>query len=156
MGVCVIEAADPETANRPEPHEEDTAICALSTVSQRWVAPLLHIEGGIFQPYDFLTTESLGTDLPRRCISCRRCKECKFRTDCLTLKEDQEYQIILEGLKFNKERGRWRATYPFHIPLTTLKDNDGQVFKYTLAQEKRLAKQGCTEEFNEEFYKKIT
>jgi hypothetical protein len=155
VGVCVTKAVDPETAGRPEPHEEDTAICAVSTVSQRWVAPPLHIERGIFQPYDFLTTESLGTDLPRRCTSCCKCKECKFRTDCLTVKEDQEYQIILEGLKFNKEHRRWRATYPFHIPPTTLKDNYGQVFKYTLAQEKRLAKQGRTEEFNAEFYKTV-
>ncbi len=36
-----------------------------------------------------------------------------------------------------------------------MKDNYGQVFKYTLAQEKRLAKQGRTEEFNEEFYKTV-
>jgi hypothetical protein len=155
VGVCVIKATDPETTDRLEPQEEDTAICAVSTVSQRWTAPPLHVEGGIFQPYDFLTTESLRTDLPRRCTSCRKCKECKFRTDCLTFKEDQEYQIILEGLEFNKERRRWRATYPFHIPPNTLKDNYGQVFKYTLAQEKRLAKQGRTEEFNAEFYKTV-
>jgi hypothetical protein len=131
--VCVIKTADSETTDRLEPQEEDTAICAVSTVSQRWVAPPLHIEGCIFQPYDFLTTESLGMDLPRRCTSCRKCKECKFRTDCLTFKEDQEYQVILEGLKFNKERGRWRAAYPFHILPTTLKDNCGQVFMYTLS-----------------------
>jgi hypothetical protein len=129
VGVCVVGAASWEIAARPKPHEEDTAICALSTVSQQWVAPPLHIEGGIFQPYDFLTSESLGTDLPRRCTSCRRCKECKFRTDSLTFKEDQEYQIILDGLEFNKERGRWRVTYPFHIPPSTLKDNYEQVFK---------------------------
>ncbi len=153
--VCVIRTAGHETADRLEPQEEDAAICAVSTVAQRWTAPPLHIEGGIFQPYDFLTSESLGTDLPRRCTSCRKCKECKFWTDCLTFKEDQEYQIILDGLKFNKERGRWRVTYPFHIPPTTLKDNYGQVFKYTLAQEKRLAKQGRTEEFNAEFYKTV-
>jgi hypothetical protein len=138
-----------------EPQEEDAAICAVSTVAQKWVAPPLHVEGGIFQPYDFLTSESLGTDLPRRCTSCRKCKECKFRTDSLTFKEDQEYQVILEGLEFNKERRKWRATYPFHIPPTTLKDNYQQVYKYTLAQEKRLAKQGRTEEFNAEFYKTV-
>jgi hypothetical protein len=152
VGVCVVKVAGREAAARPKPHKEDTAICALSTVSQRWAAPPLHIEGGIFQPYDFLTAESLGKDLPRRCTSCRRCKECKFRTDCLTFKEDQEYKIILEGLKFNKERGRWRATHPFHIPPSILKDNYEQLFKYTLAQERRLAKQSRTEEFNKEFY----
>jgi len=102
-----------------------------------------------------MTTESLGTNLQRRCTSCCKCKECKFRTDCLTFKEDQEYQIILEGLEFNKEQGRWRATYPFHIQPSTLRDNYAQVFKYTLVQEKRLAKQGHTEEFNEEFYKTV-
>jgi hypothetical protein len=155
IGVCVIRTPDHETANRLEPQEEDAAICAVSSVAQKWTAPPLHVEGGIFQPYDFLTSESLGTDLPRRCTSCRRCKECKFRTDSLTFKEDQEYQVILEGLEFNKGRGRWRVTYPFHIPPTTLKDNYQQVFKYTLAQEKRLAKQGRTEEFNAEFYKTV-
>jgi hypothetical protein len=36
-----------------------------------------------------------------------------------------------------------------------LKDNYEQVFRYTLAQEKRLAKQGRTKEFNEEFYKTV-
>ncbi len=34
VGVCVIKAAGPETPDRLEPHEEDTAICAVSTVSQ--------------------------------------------------------------------------------------------------------------------------
>jgi hypothetical protein len=138
VGVCIVRTAGHEVAEvtaRSEPHEEDTAICALSTVSQQWAAPPLHIEGGIFQPSDFLTAESMGTDLPRRCTSCRRCKECKFRTDSLTFKEDQEYQVILEGLKFNMERGRWSATYPFHIPPSTLRDNYEQVFRYTLAQE---------------------
>jgi hypothetical protein len=99
VGVCVIRTAGPEITDWLEPQEEDAAICAVSTVAQRWTAPPLHIEGGIFQPYDFLTSESLGTDLPRRCTSCRKCKECKFRTDCLTFKEDQEYQIILDGLE---------------------------------------------------------
>ncbi len=62
---------------RLEPQEEDAAICAVSTVAPKWTAPPQHVEGGIFQPYDFLTAESLGTDLPRRCTSCRKCKECK-------------------------------------------------------------------------------
>ncbi len=155
MGVCVARTPEHELTSRPEPQEEDAAICTVSTVAPKWTAPPQHVEGGIFQPYDFLTAESLGTDLPCRCTSCRKCKECKFRTDSLTFKEDQEYQVILEGLKFDEEHRRWRATYPFHIPPTTLRDNYQQVYKYTLAQEKRLAKQGRTEEFNTEFYKTV-
>ncbi len=32
VGVCLIKAADSEVADWPKPHEEDTAICALSMV----------------------------------------------------------------------------------------------------------------------------
>jgi hypothetical protein len=63
VGVCVIRTADHEAMGRLKPQEEDAAICAVSTVAQKWTAPPLHVEGGIFQPYDFLTSESLGTDL---------------------------------------------------------------------------------------------
>jgi hypothetical protein len=149
VGVCIARTIGHElveSVSRPEP-QEDTVICAVSTSSHQWVAPPLHVEGGIFQPLDFLSAESMGTDLPRRCTSCRKCK---FRTDSLTFKEDQEYQVILEDLKFNMERGRWSATYPFHIPPSTLKDTYDQVYRYTLAQEKRLAKQGRAQEFNED------
>jgi hypothetical protein len=62
VGVCIVRMAGQEVTVRPGPHEEDTAICALSTASQQWAAPPLHIERGIFQPFDFLTAESMGTD----------------------------------------------------------------------------------------------
>jgi hypothetical protein len=55
VGVCVIKTADSGTTDRQEPQEKDTAICTVSAVSQRWTAPPLHVEGGIFQPYDFLS-----------------------------------------------------------------------------------------------------
>jgi hypothetical protein len=38
VGVCVIRTPEHEVANRLEPQEEDTAICAVSTVAQKWVA----------------------------------------------------------------------------------------------------------------------
>jgi peptide methionine sulfoxide reductase MsrB len=44
---------------------------------------------------------------------------------------------------------------PFHIPPSALQDNYEQVYKYTLAQLRRLAKQERTEEFNAEFYKTV-
>ena len=45
--------------------------------------------------------------------------------------------------------------YPLHIPPSTLKDNYEQVYRHTLAQEKRLVKQGRTQEFSVEFYKTV-
>ncbi len=55
----------------------------------------------------------------------------------------------------NEVKGKWTATYPFRIPPSTLKDNFEQVYRYTLAQENRLAKPERTEEFNSEFYKSV-
>ncbi len=39
--------------------------------------------------------------------------------------------MILDGLKFNEERPKWTASYPFFIPPSELKDNYQQVKTYT-------------------------
>ncbi len=69
MGVCIdrtIGHEPVESVSRPEPQQENTAICAVSTSSHQWVAPPpLHVEEDIFQPSDFLSAESMGTDLPQ-------------------------------------------------------------------------------------------
>jgi hypothetical protein len=120
--------------------------------SPSWSVPPVHIERGIFQSSDFLLAEALGTNIPRRCTSCIGCKECTFRSDSLTFKENQEYQVILGGLKLDVNKRKWTASYPFCIPATELMDNYNQVYSHTLRQEKRLTKQGRTEEFNKQFY----
>jgi hypothetical protein len=137
-----------ESASHPGLEQEDTAICAVSMSPPHWTAIPLHIEGGIFQPSDFKSAEAMGPDIPHRCTSCLKCKECKFRTDSLTFKENQEYQVILDGLKFNGAQEKWTATYPFRIPPSTLQDHSEQVYRYTLVQERRLAKQERTQKFN--------
>jgi hypothetical protein len=64
-----------------------------------------------------LTPPSLHS---RRCVSCLGCKECKFRVDSISFKENQEYQVILEGLSISEETGKWTAAYPFCVPPTDL------------------------------------
>jgi hypothetical protein len=59
--------------------------------------------------------------------------------------------VILDGLKFNEERCKWTASYPFFIPPSELRDNYQQVKAYTERMEKRLRKQGRVEEFNSQF-----
>jgi hypothetical protein len=108
-------------------------------------------EGKNFQTPEFLSAEAMGVDLPRRCPSCKNCKECQFRTSAVSYKEDQEFHVILEGLKFNEERRKWTASYPFFIPPSELKDNYQQVKTYTERMEKRLIKPGRIEEFNSQF-----
>jgi hypothetical protein len=46
------------------------------------------------------------------CASCLKCKECKFRADSLSSKENQEYQVILDGLKFDEARAKLTAIVP--------------------------------------------
>jgi hypothetical protein len=82
---------------------EGTNRAGLLTSSSR-VVPPIHIENGIFQLLDFLSAKALGTDMPRRCKNCLKCKECRFWADSLTFKENQEYQVILDGLKFDEKR----------------------------------------------------
>ncbi len=106
-------------------------------------------EGKNFQTPEFLSAEAMGVDLPRRCPSCKNCKECQFRTSAVSYKE--EFHVILEGLKFSEERCKWTASYPFFIPPSELKDNYQQVKTYTERMEKRLIKQGRVEEFNSQF-----
>ena len=76
-----------------------------------------------FQAPEFLSAEAMGVDLLRRCPSCKNCKECQFRTSAVSYKEDQEFHVILDGLKFNEERRKWTASYPFFVPPSELRDN---------------------------------
>jgi hypothetical protein len=85
---------------------------ASQLISSNKAAPPVHRENGIFQPSDFLMAEALGTDMPRRCKNCLKCKEFQFRADSLSFKENQEYQVILDGLKFDEKNRKWTASYP--------------------------------------------
>jgi hypothetical protein len=48
---------------------------------------------------ELIIAKVMGTELLRRCSTCKNCKECQFRTDSLSLKEKTEYQIILSKLQ---------------------------------------------------------
>jgi len=97
---------------------------------------------GIFDPKDFLSAEAMGTDIPRRCATCRGCKECQFRARSLSFKEDREYLVIVDGLKFDEKKKQWIASYPFFDSPIILEDNYKQVNGFTDGLERRLIKEG--------------
>jgi hypothetical protein len=68
----------------------------------------------------------MGTEVPRRCPACRNCKECQFRIDSLTIKENSEYEVILSKLRLDVGRKRWIAGYPFNTMVKRLIDNYNQ------------------------------
>jgi hypothetical protein len=64
------------------------------------------IRQGHHVPLDFLTAEDLGTETLRRCAACKKCKECQFRANVLTFKENAEYEAILNNLVYSQELKR--------------------------------------------------
>ncbi len=108
-----------------------------------------------FQPLDFIRAEALGTDTPARCAACHNCRECKFRADSISFKENKEYEVIINGLKLDVEMKMWTASYPFCVSPWVLIDNYKQARKCIEAQEKRLIRSRRLEEFNSQFYNMV-
>jgi hypothetical protein len=105
----------------------------------------------LFNPPEFLPAEVMGTELPRRCPACRSCKECQFRMDSLTFKENTEYEVILSKLWLDVERKQWVAGYPFNTLVEKLIDNYNQARGCMSRMETRLGKKGRMAEFNRQF-----
>jgi hypothetical protein len=89
--------------------------------------------------------------LVSRCPACRKCKECQFRKDSLTFKENAEYEVILSKLRLGVNRKQRIAGYPFNTLVEKLIDNYGQARGCMSRMEARLLKKGRLEEFNRQF-----
>jgi hypothetical protein len=113
------------------------------------------IRQGHHVPLDFLTAEALGTETLRRCAACKKCKECQFRANVLTFKENAEYEAILNNLVYSQELKKWTASYPFVEDPNVLVDNKGQALACMRSLEKRLNKQKRLQEFNEVFQETV-
>jgi hypothetical protein len=112
---------------------------------------VLSCRTGLFNPPEFIPAEAMGTEVPRRCPACRNCKECQFRMDSLTFKENEEYEVLLSKLRLDVERKKWIAGYPFNTMVERLIDNYNQSRGFMSRMEARLLKSGRLEEFNRQF-----
>ncbi len=108
-----------------------------------------------FNPPEFIPAEVMGTELPGRCPACRNCKECQFRMDSLTFKENTEYEVILNKLHLDVERKQWIAGYPFNTLVEKLIDNYNQARGCMSRMEMRLLKKGRIAEFNQQFHDNV-
>jgi hypothetical protein len=112
---------------------------------------VLSCRNGLFNPPEFTPAEAMGTELPRRCPACKNCKECQFRMDSLTFKENTEYEVILSKLRLDVDRKKWVAGYPFNTMVERLIDNYNRAKAYMSKMEARLLKTGRLDEFNRQF-----
>jgi hypothetical protein len=67
---------------------------------------VLSCRSRLFDPPEFIPVESMGTEVPRRCTACKNCKECQFRMDSLTFKDNAENEVILSKLRLDVDRKR--------------------------------------------------
>jgi hypothetical protein len=91
---------------------------------------VLSCRSTLFSSPDFIPVEAMGTELLRRCLACKNCKECRFRMDSLSFKENTEYEIILSKLRLDVDWQQWVAGYPFNTMVEWLIDNYAQARGY--------------------------
>ena len=108
-------------------------------------------EVSYFTNMDFMEAEGMGVEAPRRCKDCRGCTKCSFRGQRHTEKETLEYKMIESGVKYNPERGHFDISYAWIDDPAKLSNNIGQAIKIAENEEKKLAREGLTEEFNDKF-----
>ena len=85
----------------------------------------------------FFEIEGLGVMCEPRCGGCK-CGTCQLGGKNMSLKEEAEYQMIVEGLQFDETKGRWCANYPWVKPPEELPDNRKVAMAILKSTEKRL------------------
>ena len=107
-------------------------------------------------PRSFDLIEDLGVEPPRRCSRCRGCKDCSYRGMRHSEREAEEYKLIEEGVKYCQETGKYQVSYPFIEDPYKLGNNVNQVMKIAMKEEKKLDREGLTEQANKEFEKMVS
>ena len=99
-------------------------------------AVVLHVDVAIEK---FHSIESLGVACNPSCGGCR-CGTCHAGGKNMTLEEEKEYLMIREGLSFDEDSGRWRASYPWVKDPSCLPQNRNFAYATLQSTEKRLGK----------------
>ena len=105
--------------------------------------------------YEYFEMDNLGVEPPRRCGNCQQCKECTFRGQMLSQREQYEYQAIESKVHYDASSQSFTVSYPFTEDPSILPNNLNQVIKIHSRLEKKLMKLGRLEAFNQEFNKML-
>ena len=128
-------------------NEEVSSImyCAHAAVNRLSVQPV----------YEYFESDNMGIEPPRRCGSCRNCKDCSFRGHMLSQKEQYETQVIESKIHYDSTSKQFVVSYPFTQDPAILPNNKVQVVKIAEREEKRLARSGLLDLFNQVFNKML-
>ena len=100
---------------------------------------------------EFLLGEDLGCEPPRRCLKCKGCKDCRFRSTHMSPKEALELEIMENGMQFDETIKKWRVKYPFLKDPNVLSNNFSRVLKMQEKTERKIAQAGLVDSCNEVF-----
>merc|ERR1712082_68099 len=117
---------------KSNPASKVTGICCLVSGSTFW------------------GTEELGIAAPKSCSNCKNCKACSFLSSQLSFKEQQEYQVISENLKYDHPKKRWIAKYPLTEDPKLISDTHVAASKMLESLEKRLQKTKLAKEYEDQ------
>ena len=87
----------------------------------------------------FYTIESLGINCNPQCGSCK-CGKCQIGGKNMNIKEEQEYKLIESNMKYQEDKHRYIANYPWIKDPHNLPDNRSLVEKLLVSNEKKLLK----------------
>ena len=104
---------------------------------------------------DFLSSEAYGVDVPRRCLTCRGCKECNFKNSQITFEELTELTNIESKLVLDVQAKKWATEYSYKQDPSILQDNYSQAFACMASLERRLVKTKQLESYDEQFLENV-
>ena len=100
---------------------------------------------------EFFEAENLGIMPPRRCNNCMNSRDCSFRAQQLSQRDQYEYSFIESKVKYNPSHQCFHVEYPFIEDPRVLPNNIKQVKKIAEREEKKLKHKNLLTAFNKEF-----
>ena len=90
----------------------------------------------------FIMGEEIGVRNKGSCKSCSTCPRCVL----LSHQEQQELELVIQGLHFNESVPRWETALPFISPKESLPDNYGSALASLASTERTLLKDSAWRE----------
>ena len=89
---------------------------------------------------DLISMESIGIDVPRKCVVCKGCKDCNIAAQRMTYLESLEDKCINDSIEFMPEKKRYKVLYPYTKEVYDLLPNTEVAMNRALQLEQKLVK----------------
>ena len=116
-----------------------------------YIDPLPFAGVNLISEADFLRSQEVGVEPPRRCPRCRGCQDCSFRGLRVSEREEAELELIQSNVKFDAANKEFQVSFPWLVDPAGLEDNYGQALAIARQWERKYKKLDTTETANATF-----